>query len=194
MKELEVHSKKIILASKSPRRKYLLEAAGFDLKVYSPNIDETYPKGIPDEQIAMYLAEKKAEAARPEMSEGDIVIAADSIVLLDAQILGKPKDIEHCKAMLADLSDKVHKVITGVCMLNERRKEIFDDLTEVKFAGLSDAEILYYVDRFRPLDKAGSYAIQEWIGHCKIEWIKGSYTNVMGLPLQKVYQILATVF
>jgi len=194
MEELSVLSKKILLASRSPRRKGLLQAAGFRIKVCDPKVEETYPDDMSAEQMVIYLAEKKAEAARIFMTGHDIIIAADSIVLLESRMLGKPKDLNHCKTMLGNLSGKVHKVITGVCMLSKARKEVFSDLTEVKFAKFSDEEIRFYADRFRPLDKAGSYAIQEWIGHCKVEWIKGSYTNVMGLPVQKVYEKLATLF
>ena len=182
---------RIILASKSPRRRQLLEEAGLPFEVKTLEVEENYPEDLAAEEVAVYLAQKKARASQVFLeSDNDIILAADSVVILNGVIYGKPEDEAEAKAMLAKLSGEEHQVITGVCLLTKAREIAFGDLTKVKFATLSEADIHYYVSKFQPFDKAGSYAIQEWIGLCKIEKIEGTYANVMGLPVERVWKAL----
>jgi septum formation protein len=176
---------KLILASGSPRRRQLLELAGYSFTVVSADVDETSPPGVPVAQVPELLARKKATAVAHRYP-GAVIIAADTVVLLDEEILGKPKDAEDAKAMLARLSGRTHRVVTGVCIQNGASEECFSTVTEVSFRSLAPADIDYYVTRFKPFDKAGSYAIQEWIGLIGIERIDGDYYNVMGLPIGEV--------
>ncbi len=186
----------IILASASPRRKQLLEQAGFRPQVCPTHIDESYPPDLPVEEVAAFLAEKKARAlwalkeAEPESRLEGVILAADSIVLLDGRIYEKPKDEQDAERILRKLSDNTHKVITGVCLLSSKRKKVFSQSTRVTFAPLSDEEIHWYIRHARPFDKAGSYGIQDWIGLCKVKSIEGSYSNVMGLPMAATYEAL----
>lgn len=178
---------KIILASQSPRRKQLLSQAGFVFDVLSPDVDETNPPGMPGEEVPEFLARKKAAAIdAPEA----LVIAADTIVLLDGDILGKPKDEEDARNMLRRLSGRMHKVVSGVCLKKGSEEQAFSVTTEVYFRPLSDEQIDYYVREYSPMDKAGSYAIQEWIGLIGIERINGDYYNVMGLPIGDVAKLI----
>ncbi|WP_448698802.1 Maf family nucleotide pyrophosphatase [Mucilaginibacter sp. AW1-3] len=180
---------KVILASKSPRRQELLKLMNIDFRVVLKEVDESYPDGLSPIEIALHIAEKKCHAF-DEMVEGEAVVTADTIVSIDDQILGKPETPEHAIAMLQTLSGRKHQVITGVCILYNQRYNLFYDVSDVLFRVLTDEEITYYVEKYQPLDKAGSYGIQEWIGLVGIERIDGSYTNVVGLPTEKLYQQL----
>lgn len=182
----------IILASKSPRRQDLLRLMDADFKVVLKEVDESYPDHLTPEEVAVYIAEKKAKAYDETVGD-EIVLTADTIVCIDNQILGKPESIEHAIEMLQLLSGKVHKVITGVCILYKREYNKFFDVSEVFFRKLTDTEIRTYVETYKPLDKAGAYGIQEWIGLTGIEKINGSYTNVVGLPTEKLYQQLVRI-
>ncbi len=179
----------LILASSSPRRQYLMKEAGFTFTVEKPDVDETFPPELPPDQVAKYLAEKKAEFFRLQM-KNEIVLTADTVVILDNKILNKPADRMEALGMLSNLSANTHKVVTGVCILSKEKEESFDDTTEVTFQRLTQQEIEFYVDHFKPYDKAGAYGAQDWIGMVAIQKIVGSYFNVMGLPIHKVYQHL----
>lgn len=182
---------KIFLASKSPRRRELLQQLRIPFHTISiGGIDETYPKEMPAQDVPQYLSEKKAEAYSQRISEGDMIITADTLVICEDKILGKPATYEEAKDMLTQLSGKTHEVITGVCITTLDRKIAMSTKTEVKFAELSKEDIEYYVETYSPLDKAGAYGIQEWIGCIAVEWIKGSYYNVMGLPVHQLYKEL----
>lgn len=185
IKELE--SKDIILASQSPRRHRLLEELKIPFTVQVSNADETYDDGLYyKEQIPMHLADKKAEAIELKRQD-QWIIAADTIVWLDHEAVNKPGDLTEAFNMLQRLSGNVHEVITGVCLRSLLHKEIFYSVTQVFFNHLSEDEIHYYVNNFQPLDKAGAYGIQEWIGYMGVERIEGSYFNVMGLPVEALY-------
>jgi septum formation protein len=179
----------IILASNSPRRQQILKEAGIIFLVKSKNIPEDYPSDIPKRSISEYLAEKKAESFCEE-SQSSLIITADTTVLVGGKILEKPVDALDASRMLKELSGKYHEVITGVCLLHKDKKISFSDTTKVYFKDLSEAEIEHYVATCKPFDKAGSYGIQEWIGLIGITGIEGSYFNVMGLPIHRVYECL----
>ncbi len=178
--------KKIILASNSPRRCELLAGLGyaFEVKVI-PGIDESYPDDLPMEQIPQYISQQKAAAY--EVAADEIVLTADTVVVLGKEVLGKPADAADACHMLRKLSGKTHQVITGVCLTTGTRQKTFAVTTDVTFKDLSDDEIRYYVDNYRPYDKAGAYGIQEWIGYIGVTGLRGSYFNVMGLPVQRIY-------
>ena len=179
---------KIILASNSPRRKELLSGLGVDYEVKTlPDVDESYPDGLSGEEIAKHIARGKAEAYRSLIQADELVITADTIVWLDGTVMGKPKDEEEAKDMLMCLSGKTHQVITGVCLTTASMQKTFATVTDVTFATLTDEEVDYYVTRYQPMDKAGSYGVQEWIGFVGVENLSGSYFNVMGLPIQRLY-------
>lgn len=179
---------RIILASQSPRRHMLLKGLGLDFKIVANNeIEETWPSGLTKEQIPVYLAELKADHIIPEVPEDTLLITADTIVWLNGRVIGKPVDRSDAVRILKELSGEVHEVITGVCLRTGNRKRTFTASSLVYFARLSDEEIDYYIENFRPYDKAGAYGIQEWIGYIGLEKIEGSYYNVMGLPVQKLY-------
>ena len=179
----------IILASTSPRRQYLMSEAGFDFQIRKPDVEESFPDTMPVEEVAVYLAVKKANSFRESITN-EIVIAADTVVILGDDILNKPADRKEAIAMLSELSGKTHVVITGVCMLSREKVRSFQDHTEVTFKTLDAAEIEYYVDAYKPYDKAGAYGAQDWIGMVAVHRINGSYFNVMGLPIHRVYQEL----
>ena len=179
----------IILASSSPRRQYLMKEAGFTFTVEKPDVEEDFPATLPAEQVARYLATKKAEYFRLKMHD-EIIVTADTVVILNNTIMNKPQDRAEAIKMLSDLSGQTHRVMTGVCILSKEREETFDDTTEVTFVKLTQAEIEFYVDTYKPYDKAGAYGAQDWIGMVAIDKITGSYFNVMGLPIHKVYQHL----
>jgi len=179
----------IVLASSSPRRQYLMKEAGFHFTTEKPEGDESFPQELPVEQVARYLAEKKAEYFRLTMKD-EIIVTADTVVILNNRIINKPEDRNEAIRMLTDLSGETHIVMTGVCILSKEREESFDDTTEVTFQTLKQAEIEFYVDNYKPYDKAGAYGAQDWIGMVAIQNIVGSYFNVMGLPIHKVYQHL----
>ena len=175
----------IILASQSPRRKQLLEAAEIDFEIQVADVDETNPPGMNPRIDAEHLAKKKAEVIAKKNTDA-IIIAADTIVLIDDEILGKPKDETDAKQILQKLSGRKHEVITGVCLQNAVKQISFSVTTEVFFRTLSSEQIDHYVTNYKPMDKAGAYAIQEWIGMVGIEKINGDYYNVMGLPIGEI--------
>lgn len=182
---------KVILASNSPRRKELMSGLGVDYVVKTlPGIDESYPDSLKGEQIPLFIAREKAAAYRASILPDELLITADTIVWLEDQALGKPEGAEDAICMLHKLSGKSHQVITGVCLTTSEWQKSFTAVTDVKFAELTDEEIAYYVDAYSPMDKAGSYGVQEWIGFIGVEAISGSYYNVMGLPIQKLYREL----
>ena len=184
---------KIILASNSPRRKELLAGIDipFEVRVID-GIDESYPDTLPTKDIAEYISKKKAAAYREAMACDELVITADTIVVLGSQVMGKPKDADEAFKMLRQLSGQIHQVITGVTLTTIERQISFSVETDVTFKVLSDEEIEYYVSHYRPFDKAGAYGIQEWIGHIGVTGMSGSYFNVMGLPVQRIYEALKT--
>lgn len=184
--------KKIILASGSPRRKQLLKLAEIPFEVMVSNIEETFPSGLSPAQTAMHIAENKAMAVQRDLdnSNAQTIIAADTVVVMENTIIGKPKDKKEAIEILSKLSGKKHNVITGVCILSVQNKILFAEETEVEFHELSNAQIEYYVNKFKPYDKAGAYAIQEWIGAIGIKSIKGDFYNVMGLPVSRVVKEL----
>ena len=189
-----LENKKIILASQSPRRKQLLEMAEINFEVEVTNTDETLPQGILPENAPEYLARKKAAAVAHLVKGETIIIAADTIVLLDNDVLGKPEDESHAIQILEKLSGRKHEVVTGVCILDSNREYSFSVKTEVYFRQLTNEQIKHYVSRYKPYDKAGAYAIQEWIGVTGIEKIVGDYYNVMGLPIGEVLLVLRKEF
>ena len=188
---------RVLLASNSPRRRELLSLImpTFQIAV-KRDIQETYPSDLKVEKIPEYLSKLKAAAYADMLTENELIITADTVVILDDKVLGKPKDAASAKKMLADLADKEHKVITGVTLSSRSGKRIdtFSETTSVHFSSLTEQEIDEYVSRFAPLDKAGSYGIQEWIGAAAIDRIDGCFYNVMGLPLHKLYTHLKTFF
>ncbi len=182
---------RIILASNSPRRRELLSGLGIDYEVKTlPGIEENYPDNLQGDEIPVYIAREKAEAYRPYIQKDELIITADTIVYLDGQVLGKPKDEADAARMLRLLSGRVHQVITGVCITTADTQRAFATTTEVTFDTLSEEEINYYVTNYRPLDKAGAYGVQEWIGFIGVTRLEGSYFNVMGLPVQRLYKEL----
>lgn len=182
---------KVILASNSPRRKELLAGLGVDYEVRTlPDVDESYPETLQGADIPLYIAKEKADAYVAMMQPGELMITADTIVWLDGKVLGKPWDREDALQMLRTMSGRTHEVFTGVCITTTDWQRSFTAQTEVRFATLSEEEIAYYVDNFQPMDKAGAYGVQEWIGFIGVENISGSYYNIMGLPVQRIYNEL----
>lgn len=181
----------IILASNSPRRKELLQRLGLPFKVRTLfGVDESFPENLRGEEIALYIARKKSEAYKSSMSSNELLITADTIVCLDGVVMGKPYGAENAKTILRQLSGRVHQVITGVTVLTQVKRESFAVTSHVKFANVTEDEIDYYVDNYLPFDKAGAYGIQEWFGLVAVEELRGSYFNVMGLPVQRLYTVL----
>lgn len=179
---------KIILASNSPRRKELMSGLGVEYVVRTlPDVDESYPNTLTGENIPAYIAQEKAAAYQAMMQPDELLITADTIVWLEGKVYGKPANKEEARQMLRDLSGKSHQVITGVCLTTTEWQKSFTATTEVRFAFLAEEEINFYVEKYMPLDKAGAYGVQEWIGFIGVESISGSYFNVMGLPIQKLY-------
>lgn len=184
----------IILASQSPRRRELLAGLGVEFEVRTlPDIDESYPDTLSGAEIPLYISKEKADAYRPMLQPHELMITADTIVWLQGRVLGKPHDREDALQMLRDLSGCTHEVFTGVTLTTAEWQRSFTSCTEVRFAPLTEAEIAYYIDHYRPMDKAGSYGVQEWIGYIGVEYISGSYYNIMGLPVQRLYRELLTV-
>lgn len=184
----------ITLASNSPRRKELLSGLNLDYKVkILPDIDETYPDTLKGEDIPLYIARKKAEAYKSIMSKNELIITADTIVYTDGEVLGKPKDEADARRMLHVLSGRSHQVITGVCITTSRFQRSFASVTEVTFDTLTDEEVDFYISTYSPMDKAGAYGIQEWIGFIGVSKLNGSYFNVMGLPVQRLYRELKNI-
>ena len=184
---------RIILASNSPRRKELLAGIGIDFEVrVLQDIDESYPADLPIQDTAEYISKKKAAAYREQLADDELVITADTIVVVDDEVMGKPADEQDASSMLHKLSGKTHQVITGVTLTTKERQQSFSVLTDVTFKQLSDEEIDYYITHYHPMDKAGAYGIQEWIGYIGVTGLNGSYFNVMGLPVQRIYEALKT--
>lgn len=180
----------IILVSKSPRRRQLLEQAGFQFTIKPQDVPEDYPDDMPVEDVAPFLAQKKVRASMHALEGKGVLLGADSVVILDGVIYEKPKDQADAQRILRQLSGREHTVITGVCLANAEQERTFSGVSRVHFDKLSDEEIDFYIDKYQPYDKAGAYAIQEWIGLCKINKIEGTYANIMGLPVDLVYQEL----
>lgn len=181
---------KLILGSKSPRRRELLSQLGFQFSIRTKETDESYPLSLATEQVAEYVAQKKADDLLADLADDEYVLCADTIVVIDDEILGKPSDRNEAIRMLSLLSGRNHRVITGVVICSLEKQLSFSVTTSVFFHPLSLDEITRYIDEYQPYDKAGSYGIQEWIGYAAIQRIEGSYNNVVGLPTHEVYQAL----
>ncbi|HDR51602.1 MAG TPA: septum formation protein Maf [Mariniphaga anaerophila] len=177
-----------ILASKSPRRQELLKSLGIEFQVRLKEVEENYPEDIQVQQIPEYLARLKSNPFLLELTERDLLITADTVVLLNGEVIGKPSSREGAETMLRKLSGNEHQVVSGVCLSSQKKQKVFSALTNVQFKKLSEKEIQHYISVFRPFDKAGAYGIQEWIGFIGITHIEGSFYNVMGLPVQKLYE------
>ena len=188
----QLHNYHLILASGSPRRQQFFKEMGLDFEIRLKEIEEVYPTHLQASEITDYLAELKANAFSGELNANDILVTSDTIVWHQNECLGKPKDYQDAFQMLRKLSNTTHQVITSVCLKSVKKSETFHAITYVTFKPLTDQEISYYVNHYQPFDKAGSYAIQEWIGYICITKIEGSYTNVVGMPLQLVYERLFT--
>jgi len=186
----DLNSYRIILASRSPRRQQLLKEAGLNFDVVIRDYDETCPENLPGEEIARFLSHQKAYSFRNEISDNEIIITADTIVWCRNKILGKPVDPDDARRMLVELSGNTHEVITGVTILSSAKEKTFSETTRVTFESLSEEEILFYIEKFKPFDKAGAYGIQEWIGIIACSGIEGSYFNVVGLPVQRLFREL----
>lgn len=185
--------RKLIVASNSPRRQELMAQAGFKFEVLTKDVDESIQNGTSPMDVAKLLAIKKNSQYRASLSD-EIVVTSDTVVIADGQILGKPKSAEQAQQMLEGLSGGSHLVVSGVCISTDVKTVSFDDVTTVHFKPLDKEEISYYIEHYKPFDKAGAYGIQEWIGMVAVDRIEGSFYNVMGLPIHKVYQCLAADF
>lgn len=181
---------KIMLGSKSPRRSFLLKESGFDYDIKTLEVNESFPQDLSKDEVAEFIANKKAAAYERLLQNDEIGLVADTVVVLENEILEKPVDKKDATSMLRKLSGKKHIVYTGVCIFDKSHKISFTGKSEVYFMDLRPNEIDYYIEHFKPFDKAGSYGIQEWMGYTKIERINGSYTNIMGLPMELVYKHL----
>lgn len=189
LKNLEKYN--IILGSKSPRRQHLLNELGINFEVVvMDGIKEVYPPELKNTEIPVYLAELKANSYQSYMKDDSLLITADTIVWIDNKVLGKPEDSDNAFRIIKQLSGNMHQVITGVCLLSKHKKITFHAITDVFFSKLTDDEITFYIENYKPFDKAGGYGIQEFIGYIGVERINGSYFNVMGLPIQKLYSEL----
>lgn len=177
-----------ILASKSPRRNQLLQSLGLEFKVVTLEVEENYPRNLNKEEIPVFLAELKAKPFLTDLDENDLIITADTIVWFNGEVFGKPKDKADATQMLQRLSGNEHQVISGVCLTAQHKHKSFYSISNVQFKNLTSNEIEYYISEFKPFDKAGAYGIQEWIGSIGITHIEGSFYNVMGLPIQKLYE------
>ena len=188
---MNIQNYHIILGSNSPRRRELLAGLDLDFEVkVIPGLEEHYPATLQPEEIPVFLAQQKAEAYIPTLPEKTLLITADTIVWNRNEVIGKPKNREDAIQMLQSLSGHEHHVVTGVCLTTTEKQKAFSVISAVKFATLTDEEIGYYVDKYQPFDKAGAYGIQEWIGYVGVESINGSFYNVMGVPVQRLYQEL----
>jgi len=181
---------RLILSSVSPRRRQLLQGLDLPVEITSVDIDETPPLGMPNDQVAEHLARAKAEAWTGTLASDQVLITADTTVVIGDHLLNKPVDTTDARRMLTQLAGSTHRVITGVCLRTATGTTSFADTAEVTFAPLNAAEIAYYVERYSPLDKAGAYGVQDWIGYVAVERINGSFYTVMGLPLHRVYAAL----
>lgn len=182
--------RRLILGSKSPRRSQLLKELDLPFVKKVSDADESFPDDMPVLEVAEYIARQKAIALKDRIKGDDIIITADSVVICEGVIYGKPKNGKEAKEVINILSDNVHQVVTGVCICDGKKESCFSEVSEVKLAPITSKELNYYVKEYMPIDKAGAYGIQEWIGHAKIEWIRGTYTNIMGLPTRLVYEKL----
>jgi septum formation protein len=181
----------IILASQSPRRQELLKGLGVAFEVRTKDIPEDFSPALRREEIPLYLCEKKSDAFAGSLTDGQLLITADTIVWVETEVLNKPQDHNDAVRMLKKLSGRMHEVLTGVCVRTTEKKEVFYVATDVEFKQLSDEEIEYYITSYKPFDKAGAYGVQEWIGYIGIERIHGSYYNVVGLPVKELYESLS---
>ncbi len=185
----------LILASNSPRRRELLAGLGLDFEVrVIKDIDETYPLDLPVEQIPVYISSQKAKAYQESIRDDELVITADTVVIVGKNVLGKPHNREEACDMLRMISGRTHQVITGVCLSSNKIHRSLSVSTDVTFKSLAEQEIEYYVDQYKPYDKAGAYGIQEWIGYIGVTSLHGSYFNVMGLPVQRIWQELLDIY
>jgi septum formation protein len=186
-----LRNRKLILASRSPRRRHLLDQLGLEFSAIDADIDESFPPALTPDETAIYIAEKKANHFANQLEDpANIIITADTLVLINGQILGKPADRNEARKMLSTLSGKMHQVVTGICIRSCDKSRTFTSWTDVYFKELSEEEIEYYIDNYQPYDKAGAYGAQEWIGYIGISRLEGSYFNVMGLPIDLLYEEL----
>ncbi|MCP4439732.1 MAG: septum formation protein Maf [Aureispira sp.] len=181
---------KVLLASKSPRRHQLISELGFDFEIVEQDIEETFPDDMPKVIVPEYLAQQKAYAVQDQLQPNSVILASDTIVLLNDTIYHKPTDHDDAVRILSDLSGQMHQVVTGVYLLGKDKEVSFSEIADVYFDTLTKEEIEFYIKKYQPFDKAGAYAIQEWIGLAKILKIEGTYANIMGLPTHRVYQEL----
>ena len=192
-KSIRMVNFKIILASNSPRRRELLAGLGLDFEVrVLPDIDESYPETLAALDTAEYIAAKKADAYRSAMAPDELIITADTVVIVGDEVLGKPANDSEARDMLLKISGRTHQVVTGVCLTTQQQSSRFSVRTDVTFKPLTEAEIQYYIEKYKPFDKAGAYGIQDWIGYIGCTGLNGSYYNVMGLPVQRIYTELQT--
>ena len=187
---LDLKGYKLILASQSPRRRELLKGLDVEFSTCTVDADESFPASLKGADAVQYICKAKANAYKPQLEENTIAITADTVVILDENIIGKPKSYEEAFSMIRSLSDRVHEVITAVCIFSKEKCVEFYSSTEVHFSEITNEEINYYIEKYKPFDKAGSYGVQEWIGYIGIEKIVGSYFNVMGLPVKRLYDEL----
>ncbi len=186
--------RKLLLASGSPRRRELLDSLGIKVEhAQLHDVDESYPADMSPMKVPEYLSRLKSQAYRSELAGDEVLVTADTVVVLDGKVLGKPVDEVEAKAMLRSLSGRVHQVVTGVTLATSSRSVTFSEVTDVEFDTLSDSEIDYYVANFKPFDKAGAYGIQEWIGYVGVKGIRGDYYNVMGLPVNSLCRHLKSI-
>ncbi|SFT74089.1 septum formation protein [Lishizhenia tianjinensis] len=178
---------KIIIGSKSPRRQQLISGLGLDFEVRTKEVEEIYPKDLPAHEVAEFLSKLKSTPLLETLQDGEVLLTSDTTVIINNTVLGKPKDLNEAKAMIASLSNNNHEVVTGVCLSSKDKQISFSVSTRVFFNELTEEEINYYVEKFQPLDKAGAYGIQEWIGQIGVQKIEGSYYNVVGLPIARVW-------
>ena len=189
---LDLKGYNLVLASQSPRRRELLKGLDLEFTTCSVDADESFPTELKGADAVQYICKAKADAYRPQLNDNTIAITADTVVILDDKIIGKPKSHEEAFSMIRSLSGRVHEVITAVCIFSKEKCEEFYASTEVHFSEIADEEIEYYINKYKPFDKAGSYGVQEWIGYIGIEKIVGSYFNVIGLPVKRLYDELKT--
>ena len=189
---LDLKGYKLILVSQSPRRRELLKGLDVEFSTCTVDADESFPASLKGADAVQYICKAKANAYKPQLEENTIAITADTVVILDENIIGKPKSYEEAFSMIRSLSGRVHEVITAVCIFSKEKCVEFYSSTEVHFSEITNEEINYYIEKYKPFDKAGSYGVQEWIGYIGIEKIVGSYFNVMGLPVKRLYDELKT--
>jgi septum formation protein len=192
-KQLGMINKKIILASKSPRRQELIKGLELEYEVFTYEVDESFPDNLKADAIATYLAEKKADAYPNPINNNEVLLTADTIVWVNNHVLNKPADAQEAFIMLREICGTKHEVFTGVCLKTNHSKEILFDKSEVFIKNISDDEIWHYINHYKPFDKAGSYGIQDWFGYTAVEKINGCFYNVMGLPVAKIYDKLKLI-